>query len=65
MVKVEQINYEVDWKLFKKGFSFFIPCLDPWRSRKHIIKETNRLKYTVVTKVVIEDAVQGIRVWRI
>ena len=29
------------------------------------MKTIKRLKYKVVTKLVIEDGVQGIRVWRV
>jgi len=47
------------------GYSFFIPCLDPdnaWKTIKPILK---RLKFKTVHKVVIEDGVRGIRIWRV
>jgi hypothetical protein len=62
---VEKIAYEVNWKKFKVGYSFFIPCLNPdgsWKEMKPVFK---RLKYNTVHKVVIEDGVRGIRVWRV
>lgn len=62
---VEQISYEVNWRNFKKGFSFFIPCLDPPRAKKQIRQTLRRLKFRSVAKVVIEDGVQGLRVWRL
>lgn len=62
---VEKVKYQVNWKTFKKGWSFFIPCLDAPRCRPIIVKEVRRLKYKVLTKVVITDGVRGIRVWRI
>ena len=64
-MKIENVTYEINWKSFKKGYSFFIPCLDVKESRAKIEKETKRLKYKVVTKVVIEDGVRGVRVWKV
>jgi hypothetical protein len=61
---VEKVSYQIDWTKFKAGWSFFIPCLHPPSARQVILKETKRLKIKVVTKVVIEGGVQGIRVWR-
>ena len=65
MMTVEKVQYLINWKGFEKGASFFIPCLDPVKSKKIIVKETKKRKYVVTTKVVIEDDVQGIRVWRV
>jgi hypothetical protein len=65
MLKVEKVQYLIIWKGFEKGASFFIPCLDPAKSKKVIVKETRKRKYTVTTKIVIEDDVRGIRVWRV
>ncbi len=62
---VEKVQYQIDWTKFKVGYSFFIPCLNPKKSRKSIIETVHRLRYKVVTKVVIEDGVRGIRVWRL
>lgn len=62
---VEKVAYEINWKNFKAGYSFFIPCLNPKKSRKEIMQVVRRLRYDVVTKVVIEDGVRGIRVWRV
>jgi len=64
-MKVEKVTYEIDWKKFKVGYSFFIPCLNPKKSRRNILKVVHRLKYKVVHKVVIEDGVRGVRVWRV
>jgi hypothetical protein len=64
-MKVEKVRYQINWKAFRKGCSFFIPCLDPPRCRPIILGETKQLKYKVVTKVVIDDGVRGIRVWRV
>jgi len=62
-VKIEAVNYNINWKRFKQGYSFFIPCLDPERARRELFVTTKRLKLKVITKVVIEDGVQGLRIW--
>ena len=62
---VEKVDYQINWTKFKAGASFFIPCLHPPSALKVILKETKRFKFKVVTKVVIEGGVKGIRVWRI
>lgn len=62
---VEKVNYQIDWAKFSVGSSFFIPCLNPIKARDEILPVLRRLKYEVVHKVVIEDGVQGIRVWRL
>ncbi len=62
---VEQINYEVNWKTFKRGYSLFVPCLNPTNAKKEIVATTKRLKFKIVTKVVIEDNIRGIRFWRV
>jgi hypothetical protein len=64
-MQVEKVTYQINWRNFKAGYSFFIPCLDPRKSRKEIIQVLHRLRYRVVTKVVIEDGVRGIRIWRV
>jgi hypothetical protein len=47
------------------GYSFFIPCLDPPSAKKVILRVTKRLKIKIITKLVIEEGVKGLRVWRI
>lgn len=64
-MRVEKVSYQVNWRKFKKGGSFFIPCLDPPEAKKEISLITQRLRYNTVTKVVIEEGVRGLRVWRI
>ena len=64
-MQIEKVNYQINWKKFKKGWSFFIPCLKPVSAKEVLLAETKRLKYKVVTKVTIEDEVQGIRIWRV
>jgi hypothetical protein len=64
-MQVEKVDYQINWKKFKKGWSFFIPCLKPSDAKKILLAETKRLKYKVITKVTREGGVQGIRVWRV
>jgi hypothetical protein len=64
-MRVEKISYQINWKAFRKGTSFFIPCLKPREAKKEIREITRRLKYQTVMKVVIEESIKGVRVWRI
>tara|TARA_R100001369_G_scaffold91591_1_gene133303 strand:+ start:1195 stop:1389 length:195 start_codon:yes stop_codon:yes gene_type:complete len=62
---VERVSYEIDWRRFKRGYSVFIPCLNPPKAKKEILATTKRLKFEIVIKVVIENKVRGIRLWRV
>ena len=62
---VEKVNYDINWRNFKRGYSFFIPCLDPAAARREIKVVTDRFKYKILTKVVIEEGVRGLRIWRL
>lgn len=64
-MRIEGITYQINWKGFKRGTSFFIPCLNAEAALKEIRRNTKRLKYNVVSKVVIEDNVRGIRTWKL
>jgi hypothetical protein len=64
-MKVEKVNYEINWGKFRRGCSFFIPCLNPDTARDEILTTTRRLKLKVLMKVTIEDGVQGLRIWRV
>jgi hypothetical protein len=64
-MQVEKVTYEVNWINFKVGYSIFIPCLNPSKAKKELMVPVRRLRYKVVTKVVIEDGVRGVRVWRV
>ena len=61
---VEKVSYDVNWKKFKRGYSIFIPCLDPPRARQEILEVTHRLRMQVLLKLKIEDGIQGFRIWR-
>ena len=64
-MKIETITYQIDWSKFRRGTSFFVPCIDEKAARKEIAAITKRLKIPVVTKVTIEDGIKGLRVWRV
>ena len=64
-MKIEKVTYEINWKKFKRGHSFFIPCLNTTQTKADITNVTGRLRYKTVTKAVIEDGVRGVRVWRV
>jgi biotin carboxylase len=63
-MRIEGINYELDWQEFTVGSSFFVPCLDDAKARERIESKMNRLGYAVIIKLVIEDGIRGLRVWR-
>ena len=61
---VQGINFEVDWRKFKKGTSIFIPCLNPRQAIKDIHVTTKRLRVDVIHKITIVDGIRGVRIWR-
>ncbi len=61
---VEKVDYRVDWEKFKPGQSIFIPCLNCVAVRKQIKDLLTRHKIYVFAKIVVEDSVQGLRIWR-
>lgn len=64
-MRIERVTYEINWKKFRRGASFFVPCLDAEAAIKEIKRNTKRLKYDVLTKIVIEEGVRGVRTWRL
>jgi hypothetical protein len=64
-MQVEKVSYQINWEVFKRGTSIFIPCLDPALALDEITRVTKRLKINVLTRVVIQDGVQGMRIWRL
>jgi ketosteroid isomerase-like protein len=63
-MRVESVDYDVNWKGFKRGTSIFIPCLNPKEALKEVRSTTNPLRYKLVTKVVIAEGIRGLRIWR-
>jgi hypothetical protein len=64
-MRVEKVSYNINWRVFKRGASFFIPCLNSDKARKEVREETDRLGYKVLIKRVIVEGIQGLRVWRL
>ena len=64
-MKVNQLSYNVDWTKFKIGWSFFLPCLRTEEGKQEVLKITNRFGFNVTIKVVIENNVRGLRIWRV
>lgn len=64
-MKVETVSYQIDWSKFRKGYSFFVPCIDHEAARDAIAKTMKRLKMSVLTRVVVEEGIKGLRVWRV
>lgn len=63
-MKIETVSYQINWRNFKPGYSFFVPCIDTEAAKKSLAEVTRRLKIKTLTKVVIEDGVKGLRIWR-
>ena len=57
--------YALDWEKFSIGSSFFVPCLDDITARKRIEEKMKRLGYSIIIKLVVEDGVRGLRIWRV
>jgi hypothetical protein len=64
-MQVEKVIYTVNWRQFKRGSSFFVPCLDCDKAREEILQVTDRLGFEVLTKRIVVDGIQGLRVWRL
>jgi len=47
------------------GASFFIPCIHAQQAKEDVRTVARRLGLKVVSKVVIEDGIRGLRIWRI
>ena len=64
-MKIETVSYQIEWKKFRKGYSFFVPCIDEKAAREELNRVAKRLKMDIVTKVVLLDGIKGLRVWRV
>lgn len=63
-MKIETVTYRINWSKFRRGYSFFVPCINHSEARKAIAVTCRRLKIEVITKVVIQEGIKGLRVWR-
>jgi hypothetical protein len=64
-MKIEQILYRINWAKFKRGTSFFIPCINERDAKDQISRIARRLKLNVVHKIVVVEGIKGLRVWRV
>lgn len=64
-MKIETVSYQIEWRKFRKGYSFFVPCIDEKAAREELNRVAKRLKFEIVTKVVLLDGIKGLRVWRV
>ena len=61
-MQVEKVNYDINWKAFKRGWSFFIPCLDVEAVKNDGLKQArlrHRLFYAKAI-VGIKDGLIGV-----
>ena len=61
-MQIETVSYQIEWKKFRKGYSFFVPCIDEKAAREELNRVAKRLKMDIVTKVVLLDGIKGFRV---
>lgn len=64
-MQIEGVTYEVNWKAFKKGTAIFIPSINPKEAKAQLLVVTKRLRIKILTKVVVQDGIRGLRVWRL
>ena len=58
-------DYQIDWPDFQPGSSIFIPAVDTQSAIEAIKREAKRLEFQFIHKIVVEDGIKGIRVWRL
>jgi hypothetical protein len=63
-MKLEGVEYRVNWDAFTPGTSIFLPCLNCTEVRKQVAKIIRKLGLRTVDKISIEDGVRGLRIWR-
>ena len=64
-MQIETVSYQINWRKFRKGYSFFVPCIDERAARQELDRVAKRLKLSIVTKVVLLEGIKGLRVWRV
>ena len=62
---MENIRYTVNWQKFKRGYSIFVPCLNCKQAREDVKRVLKRLRIEAIFKVVIEEGIKGLRIWRV
>lgn len=64
-MRIDGVTYQLNWDEFTVGSSFFVPCLNDVEARDRVDRKMRRLGYATISKLVIEDGVRGLRVWRV
>lgn len=60
----DRIEFVIPWDDFRIGASVFIPSMNPGDTLRSFKKEADQRAVTYVYRVVVENGVQGLRVWR-
>ena len=58
-------DYQIDWPNFKPGSSIFLPAVDTKQLIEDLTKESIRLEFQFAHKVLVEDGIKCVRVWRL
>jgi hypothetical protein len=64
-MEIETVLYRINWAKFRPGTSFFVPCINHAAARALIEAHFKPYKIDVITKLVINEGVKGLRVWRV
>ena len=64
MLEIETVKYRINWAKFKPGYSFFVPCVNPTNARGELQRFAKLHGLEFVTKLMVVDGVQGLRVWK-
>jgi hypothetical protein len=65
MIQIHGIAFDIEWDKFKPSSSFFIPCLNTKEAKRVLNIACKHKKVKVRMKVVVENKIRGIRVWRL
>jgi hypothetical protein len=64
-LEIEGIQVQIEWRKFRLGSSFFLPCINHGRMERSIIQRAENRGFRVKVIPRIENGMWGIRVWRI
>ena len=57
-MRIDGVEYQINWEDFTVGSSFFIPCVGVTQAKELIERKMKRLNYNVIVKIVIEDNIK-------
>ena len=63
-IHLEGVPLHINWIKFKTGDSFFLPCLQCKKLINEIKYKADKAGVSIVLKIVIENNIKGVRVWR-